>query len=159
MSPAQWGRRWHRAVERAALILAADQFPAAADPLQEASLEAVIERLGSWLMALSGLERNPMIKAALGVKVETVLGLGDIATGDFAARIGKLVRSCSGAYGVVRLPVTAARWLAMGTPGRIAFEAGWTLAGRIVASYCLKYGFDLACREIDALYRKSRSEN
>ena len=157
LNPGQWGLRWRRAVERAALILASDQFPLAPDPLQEASFGAAMERFSAWLAALSGLESNPMIGAVLGVKVETVLGIGDLARGDAAARIGKFLRSCSDTYGRVRVPVTAARWISWSSPGRIAFEAGWTLAGRIVASYCLRYAFDLSCREIDALYRKSRS--
>ena len=156
-SPAQWGRRWRRAVERAALVLASDQFPASPDPLKEASFGAATERVGAWLQALSGLEGNPMVRAVLSVKLETIMGLGDLAAGDAAARIGRVLRSCADAYSAVRIPVTAARWLSRGSPGRIALEAGWTLAGRVIASYCLSYGFDLACREMDILYRKSRS--
>jgi len=156
-SPGKWGLRWRRAVERAALVFASDQFPSSSDPLEEATFGAMVERMSAWLLAFSELERKPMMGTVMGVRLEKILGLRDVAAGDVAAAAGRVFRSCRGIYGGIRVPVTAARWISRGSPGRVALEAGWTLAGRIVASYCLKYGFDLACRELDVLYRKSRS--
>jgi hypothetical protein len=152
----QWGLRWRRAVERAALVFASDQFPSARNPLEEASFGALVERLSAWLLEISKLERKSLMRAVLGVRLETVLGLGEMAGGDAAAMVGRTFRSFKDIYRGLRVPVKAARLLSRGSAGKVAFEAGWTFAGRIVASYCFRYGFDLACREIDIVYRKSR---
>jgi hypothetical protein len=154
---AQWGLRWNRAIERAALVFASDQFPSARNPLEEASFGAVVERFGSWLLELSRLERKSVLRAVLGLRLETVLGLRDFARGDAAAMVGRTFRSFKNIYSGIRTPVRAARWVARGSAGKVAFEAGLNFAGKIFASYCFRYGFDLACRELDIIYRKSRS--
>jgi len=153
----RWGLRWRRAVERAALVFASDQFPTARNPIEEASFGALVERLSTWLLELSRLERKSMIRAVLGVRLEKVLGFRELAEGDAAALLGRTFRSVRGIYSGLRVPVKAARWLSRGSAGKVAFETGRTFAGRLAASYFFRYGFDLACREIDILYRKSRS--
>jgi hypothetical protein len=153
----QWGLRWRRAVERAALVFASDQFPSARNPIEEASFGALVERVSVWLLELSRVERKSAVHAIVDVRLGKVLGLRDLAEGDTALLLGKTFRSLRDIYSGIRLPVKAARWIARGSPGRVALEAGWTFAGRMIASYFFRYGFDLACREIDILYRKSRS--
>ncbi|MFO8088388.1 MAG: hypothetical protein R6U13_01005 [Desulfatiglandaceae bacterium] len=154
---AQWGLRWRRAVERAALVFASDQFPSARNPIEEASFGALVERLSAWLLEFSRIERKSAVHAILGVRLGKLLGFRELAEGDAAVLLGRTFRSLKDIYSGIRVPVKAARWLTKGSAGRIAMEAGWTFAGRMVASYFFKYGFDLACREIDTLYRKSRS--
>lgn len=153
----QWGLRWRRAVDRAALVFASDQFPSARNPIEEASFGALVERVSVWLLELSRVERKSAVHALLNVRLGKVLGFRELAEGDAAVLLGKTFRSLRGIYSGIRLPVKAARWITRGSPGRVALEAGWTFAGRMIASYFFRYGFDLACREIDILYRKSRS--
>lgn len=153
----QWGFRWRRAVERAALVFASDQFPSARNPIEEASFGALVERLSAWLLEVSRLERKSAVHAVLSVRLGKVLGFRELADGDAAVLLGKTLRSLKDLYSGIRVPVKAARWLSRGSAGRVAMEAGWTFAGRMIASYFFRYGFDVACREIDILYRKSRS--
>jgi hypothetical protein len=154
----QWGLRWRRAVERAALVFASDQFPSARNPIEEASFGALVERLSAWLLELSRIERKSAVHAILRVRLGKVLGFRDLAEGDAAVLLGRTFRSLKDIYSGIRAPVKAARWLSKGSAGKAALEAGWTFAGRAFASYFFRYGFDLACREIDTLYRKSRSD-
>jgi hypothetical protein len=116
-----------------------------------------VERLSAWLLELSRIERKSAVHAILGVRLGKLLGFRELADGDAAVLLGRTFRSLKDIYSGIRVPVKAARWLTKGSAGRIAMEAGWTFAGRMVVSYFFKYGFDLACREIDTLYRKSRS--
>ncbi len=154
-NPPDFGQ-WRRAIEQAARLIAADYFPDADAPLEEARCRVLLDRGRYWLQAMSDAQRLPVVRPLYGVTLKRLIQLKDISESDLLRRTGKMAAGAWTAWRWARWPIRIFRWVRRRTPAGAAVEVGFSLAGKAAVNYLARYSFDRACRELDAVYRLSR---
>ena len=151
-------REWKTAVQETAEVIAAHHFPAASRPLEEAAIGPLLHCCQDWIKTLSETEKIPLVKQLHRVRLESLYNIKSISEFAFSNQALIIVKRTRDLYRWMEWPLRIYRWIKKTSPLKIAIDAGWILARKGFVNFALRYTFDTACRELDAVYRQSRSE-
>jgi hypothetical protein len=150
---------WQTAVQRAAGLIAAANFPDSKTPLEEATFYVLLDRTRAWLEAMAQCRRIALVKPLYKVSFKRLFQIKAATEGDFLRQTGHLAKGAWTAWRWGRWPVKMLRWIKRRSPAGMAGELAFTMACRAVTNYLFRYGFDRACKELEMVYRISREKD
>jgi hypothetical protein len=146
---------WWAAVRQSAAIVAARHFPEAAAPLEEATVNALMDRTRAWIETVSAMGRLPVVRTFLRIQLAVILDLKPVVQGALSLGNSRISRTLWSAYRWGRWPTRFYRWFKRSTAPGMAAEVGFILARKGLANYLCRCSFDHACRELEMVYRRS----
>ena len=149
---------WKTAVQETAEVIAAHYFPAAERPLEEAAMGPLLYCCQDWIRTLSETEKIPIVKQLHRVRLESLYHIKSITEFAFSGQALVIAKRTRDLYRWMQWPLRIYRWIKKTSPLKIAMDAGWILARKGFVNFALRYTFDTACRELDAVYRQSRTK-
>ena len=149
---------WKTAVQETAEVIAAHHFPAAERPLEEAAIGPLLYCCQDWIKTLSETEKIPIVKQLHRVRLESLYNIKSITEFAFSSQALIIAKRTRDLYRWMKWPLRIYRWIKKTSPLKITIDAGWILARKGFVNLALRYTFDTACRELDAVYRQSRPE-
>ena len=150
-------RDWKTAVQESAEVIAANYFPAAERPLEEAAIGPLLHCCQDWIRTLSETEKIPIVKQLHRVRLESLYTIKSITEFAFSSQALIIAKRTRDMYRWMKWPLRIYRWIKKTSPLKITIDAGWILARKGFVNFALRYTFDTACRELDAVYRQSRT--
>ncbi|MDO9514503.1 MAG: hypothetical protein Q7J01_00185 [Syntrophales bacterium] len=150
-------RDWKTAVQESAEVIAAHYFPAAERPLEEAAIGPLLYCCQDWIRTLSETEKIPIVKQLHRVRLESLYNIKSITELAFPSKALIIAKRTRDLYRWMKWPLMIYRWIKKTSPLKITIDVGWILARKGFVNFALRYTFDTACRELDAVYRQSRT--
>lgn len=147
---------WMNSLIQAAGIIAATHFPGSARPLEEAAMGPLLVRSRAWVSSFRIGENVPIAKQVYKIRLHTIFRVKDFSQAIFPKPVRVILQKVFEAYGWLKGPLRAYRVIRKSSPLNVALEVGWFAVKKAtVCLVCLKT-FDMACKELDMVYRQSR---
>ncbi len=151
-------RDWKAAVRESAEVIAAHYFPAAERPLEEAAMGPLLYCCQDWIRTISETRKIPIVKQLHRVRLESLYNIKSITEFALSSQALVFAKRTLDVYRWMKWPLRIYRWVKRTSPLKIAIDTGWILTRKGFVNVALRYTFDTACRELDAVYRQSRTE-
>ncbi len=148
---------WKNAVCEAGRIISRKYFPESAAPLEEAALGPLLERGRHWISTLGKGEEYLFLRYLYSVRLETLYRAKNISDLVLSRPFKIFLKKAFKTYGWFKWPFNAYRWAKKRSPWMIALELGWLAAKKSSLAYIYGKTFDQACKEIENVYRQSRT--
>ena len=148
-------RDWKAAVRDAAEILARRYFPDTDRPLEKAAIGPLLDRTRAMLATVARSRNILVVRYVFQTRLETLFQARDIGDMVLTPTVRGMFRTAATAYGWVKWPLKIYRRVKRFSLPGIAADVGWVVGKK--SALILIYGrsFDLACRELDGVYRHS----
>jgi len=149
-------KKWRSAVRKAAEIISAKYFPDSDFPLEEAALGPLLESARIWAGKVSKGRENPLIRRLYSARLETIYRAKNLSDNLIPKALQNIIKKSYKTYGWLKWPLKVFRMAKKVTPWRISLEVGWAVSKKATLAYIHGKTFDMACEELDRVYRLSR---
>lgn len=146
---------WKTAVRKAAGVLARRHFPHAERPLEEAAVGPLLERTRSLLNTLVHGADISVVRYVYQTRLDTLVQARDIGGLVLTPTVRGILRTTLSTYGWIKWPLKIYRRIKRFSLPGIAADVGWLLGKKSALMLIHGRTFDLACRELDRVYRAS----
>jgi hypothetical protein len=147
--------QWKSAVWEVIQYKASVYFPKSDCADEEALIVVLLRETGGLLQYLAETERIGVFRRLHGVRLATLIHLGQWADSSIARISAKGIRQAWDIYQWANLPLTVYRMARRASPAAIAWQTGWFLLQRGMLYYGGKWLFDVLTIRIDRVYRLS----
>ncbi|WP_156915796.1 hypothetical protein [Desulfatirhabdium butyrativorans] len=147
--------QWKSAVWEVIQHKASVYFPNSDCADEEALIIILLQETGGLLQYLAETERFGIFRRLHGVRLATLMHLGQWADSPITRMSAKGIRQAWDIYQWASLPLTVYRMARRASPAAIAWQTGWFLLQRGMLYYGGKWLFDVLTIRIDRVYRLS----
>jgi hypothetical protein len=148
---------WKEALVQTAHLVAKKHFPESVKPLEEAALGPLLARSRVWIKSLCEADAFPIVNRLYMIKIESLYSMKSFTESLIPKQFRSLMKKGWELYGWMKWPLKGYRWIKRGSPTGVAMGIGWVLAKRGVINLVYRRTFDMAYRELEMVYRQSRS--
>jgi len=150
-------KKWRSAVHKAAEIISTKYFPDSDFPLEEAALGPLLESARTWAGKVSKGREHPLIRRLYRARLETIYRAKNLSDNFIPKSLQNIIKKSYKTYGWLKWPLKVFRMAKKVTPWKISLEIGWEVSKKASLAYIHGKTFDMACEELDRVYRLSRS--
>ncbi len=150
-------KKWRSAVYKAAEIISRKHFPDSDFPLEEAALGPLLESARTWAGKVSKGREHPLIRRLYRARLETIYRAKNLSDNFIPKLLQNVIKKSYKTYGWLKWPLKVFRMAKKVTPWKISLEIGWEVSKKASLAYIHGKTFDMACEELDRVYRLSRT--
>ena len=150
---------WNEAVRKSAAIIARNHFPDSDNPLAEAAIGPLLQRIRWRLDLIAKREETRVLRYVYKLRLETLFQAKDVTNLVLPARVRRFVRYGFRAYGWLKWPWKLYRWSKRASLPGIAVNLGWTCGKTSIVVLIYGRAFDQICEELDWVYTLSKQTN
>ena len=147
---------WKNAVEQAANVIAKKYFPDAERPLEEAALGPLLTRIQMWIKSVCKTEKMPVVKRFHRIRIQSLYRVKSFTDIWLPKQVRIFAKKTWSMYRWMKWPLIVYRGVKTSSPIGIAINVGWILSKKAFANFLCRYTFDIACEELEIIYRQSR---
>ena len=150
---------WNKAVRKSATIIARNHFPDSDNPLAEAAIGPLLQRIRWRLDLIAKREETRVLRYVYKLRLETLFQAKDVTNLVLPTRVRRFVRYGFRAYGWLKWPWKLYRWSKRASLPGIAVNLGWTCGKTSIVVLIYGRAFDQICEELDWVYTLSKQTN
>jgi len=154
-SPPTW-EDWKKAVRKSATIIARNHFPDSDNPLTEAAIGPLLQRIRWRLDSIAKGEETRVLGYVYKLRLETLFQAKDVTDLVLPAKVRRFIRYGFRAYGWLKWPWKLYRWSKRASLPGIAVNLGWTFGKKSIVVFIYGRAFDQVCEELDWVYKLSK---
>ncbi len=147
---------WKKAVRKSAAIIARNHFPDADNPLAEAAIGPLLQRIRWRLDIIAKGEDTRVLRYVYNLRLETLFQAKDVTDLVLPDKVRRFVRYGFRAYGWLKWPWKLYRWSKRTSLPGIAVNLGWTCGKKSIVAFFYGRAFDQLCEELDCVYKLSK---
>jgi hypothetical protein len=149
-------QKWQGAVREAADIISITYFPDSDFPLEEAALGPLLDSARTWAARVSKGKERLFISRLYDLRLETIYKAKNFSNNFIPKSVQKIIKNSYQTYGWLKWPLKVYRSVKRVTPWKISLEVGWAVSKKAGLAYIHGKTFDMACEELNRVYRLSR---
>jgi hypothetical protein len=150
-------KEWKEALVQTANIIAKKHFPESVRPLEEAALGPLLARSRVWIKSLCDADAFPIVNRLYMIRIESFFNMKSFTDSLLPKPFRSLMKKGWEMYGWMKWPLKGFRWIKTGSPIGVATGVGWAMAKRGVINLVYRRTYDMAYKELEIVYRQSRS--
>ncbi|HEA70050.1 MAG TPA: hypothetical protein ENI07_25045 [Desulfobacterales bacterium] len=150
-------KKWRSAVHKAAEIISKKHFPDSDFSLEEAALGPLLESARAWAGKVSKGREHPLIRRLYRARLGTIYRAKNLSDNFISKSLQNIIKKSYKTYGWLKWPSKVFRMAKKVTPLKISLAIGWEVSKKASLAYIHGKTFDMACEELDRVYRLSRS--
>jgi hypothetical protein len=150
-------KEWKEALVQTANIIAKKHFPESVRPLEEAALGPLLARSRVWIKSLCDADAFPIVNRLYMIRIESFFNMKSFTDSLLPIPFRSLMKKGWEMYGWMKWPLKGFRWIKTGSPIGVATGVGWAMAKRGVINLVYRRTYDMAYKELEIVYRQSRS--
>lgn len=150
---------WKEVVRKSAAIIARNHFPDSDNPLAEAAIGPLLQRIRWRLDIIAKGEETRVLRYVYKLRLETLFQAKDVTDLVLPVRVRRFVRYGFRAYGWLKWPWKLYRWSKRASLPGIAVNLGWTCGKTSIVVFIYGRAFDQICEELDWVYKLSKQTN
>lgn len=149
-------KKWQEAVREAADIISTSYFPDSESPLEEAALGPLLDSARIWATKVSKGKERLFVSRLYNIRLDTIYKAKNLPNNLIPKPVQKIIKNTYKTYGWLKWPLKVYRTAKRVTPWKISLDLGWMVSKKAGLAYIHGKTFDMACEELDRVYRCSR---
>jgi hypothetical protein len=149
---------WKNAVGHAANVIARKYFPDAERPLEEAALGPLLTRSRIWIKSVCKTKEIPVVKRFHRIQIQSLYRVKSFTDIWLPKQVRIFAEKTWDMYRWMKWPLMVYRGVKKSSSVGIAMDVGWVVSKKAFTNFICRYTFDMACHELEMVYRQSRAK-